>query len=41
MTRLRGLHPYQVPEIVAVPIEAADPDYLAWMRESTMPAATG
>jgi periplasmic divalent cation tolerance protein len=33
--RIRELHSYQVPEIVALPVVAGDPDYLAWVREST------
>jgi len=32
--RIRQLHSYQVPEIIAVPISAGDPDYLAWLRSS-------
>jgi periplasmic divalent cation tolerance protein len=37
MTRLRALHPYQVPEVLATPVTAGDPDYLAWLRASTRP----
>jgi periplasmic divalent cation tolerance protein len=32
--RLRELHPYEVPEIIAVPIADGDPAYLRWIRES-------
>jgi periplasmic divalent cation tolerance protein len=32
--RIRAEHPYQVPEIVAVPIVAGDPAYLAWIEDS-------
>ena len=32
--RLRELHPYEVPEIIAVPISDGDPAYLRWIRES-------
>jgi len=32
---LREAHSYEVPEIVAVPIEAGDEDYLAWVSEET------
>lgn len=32
--RIRDLHPYQVPEIIALPIVAALPAYLAWIEES-------
>lgn len=31
--RIRTEHPYQVPEIVAVPIVAGDPAYLAWIED--------
>jgi periplasmic divalent cation tolerance protein len=31
--RIRAEHPYQVPEIVAVPIVAGDPAYLAWIED--------
>lgn len=30
--RLRKLHPYELPEIVALDVEAASPDYLAWVK---------
>jgi periplasmic divalent cation tolerance protein len=33
-TRLRELHPYQVAEIIAVPILDGDPAYLQWIEES-------
>jgi periplasmic divalent cation tolerance protein len=34
--RIRTLHPYQVPEIIATPVVAGDEDYLAWVeRESS------
>ncbi len=32
---LRGLHPYEVPEIIALPIDAGLPDYLTWMTQCT------
>ena len=32
--RLRELHPYEVPEIIAVPIADGDPAYLGWIRDS-------
>ena len=31
---LKELHPYQVPELAAVPIVAGSPAYLAWLREN-------
>ncbi|HKD65932.1 MAG TPA: divalent-cation tolerance protein CutA [Candidatus Binataceae bacterium] len=33
--RVRELHPYEVPEIVAVDIEKGSPPYLEWILEST------
>ena len=32
---LRALHPYEVPEIVAVPIERGHQDYLEWVQSCT------
>ena len=34
-TRLRELHPYEVPEIVALPIQAGLADYLGWLADHT------
>jgi periplasmic divalent cation tolerance protein len=31
--RVRELHPYDIPEIIVVPIVAALPAYLAWIEE--------
>jgi len=31
------LHPYEVPEFVAVPIEYGSEAYLKWVREQTTP----
>ncbi len=33
---IRGLHPYELPEIVAVPIERGLPDYLKWVNAETV-----
>jgi periplasmic divalent cation tolerance protein len=33
--RVKELHSYEVPEIIAMPIRVGNPDYLAWIREST------
>jgi len=33
--RVKQLHPYEVPEIVAVEIKQGSPQYLDWIREST------
>ena len=30
---IQSLHPYELPEIIAVPIETGLPQYLAWMGE--------
>ena len=32
--KLQSLHPYEVPEIIIVPIAAGLPEYLGWVRES-------
>ena len=33
--RLRGLHPYELPCIVALPINGGNPDFLAWIAAET------
>src|SRR3982751_6138051 len=33
-SRLLELHPYHVPEIIAVPILQGNPDYLKWIQEA-------
>jgi periplasmic divalent cation tolerance protein len=33
--RLRALHPYEIPEIIAVPITEGLPDYLSWLTTCT------
>lgn len=33
--RVLALHPYQVPEIVALPVEAGSAPYLAWIAAET------
>ncbi|RME33881.1 MAG: divalent-cation tolerance protein CutA [Gammaproteobacteria bacterium] len=35
--RLRELHPYELPELVAVPIETGDAAYLEWLEENIAP----
>jgi periplasmic divalent cation tolerance protein len=35
--RVRELHSYEVPEIVAIPLAAGSKPYLAWLAESTAP----
>lgn len=32
---IRAEHPYELPEIIAVPITAGLPEYLAWIRAGT------
>ncbi len=32
-SRIRQLHTYQVPEIVALPLVDGSADYLAWLRQ--------
>jgi periplasmic divalent cation tolerance protein len=34
-TRVRALHPYDVPEVLALPVTAGSAPYLAWLAEST------
>ena len=38
--RLRALHPYDTPEIVAVPIIDGDADYLRWIEASVTEAGS-
>jgi periplasmic divalent cation tolerance protein len=33
-TRLRSLHPYEVPEFLVIRIAGGSPEYLAWLAES-------
>jgi periplasmic divalent cation tolerance protein len=35
--RIKELHSYKVPEIIAMPVIVGNPDYLDWIRESTEP----
>lgn len=34
---IRDLHPYEVPQIFAVPLVAGTADYLEWIRRETSP----
>ncbi len=36
--QIRALHPYELPEIVAVPIERGLPAYLDWVAAQAQPA---
>ena len=31
--RILELHPYELPEVIAVPVADGNPDYLAWIRD--------
>ena len=33
--KLRSLHPYDVPEIIACPVDQALPEYLRWVLDSS------
>jgi periplasmic divalent cation tolerance protein len=35
--RLKALHPYETPEIIAIPVVAASSAYLAWLATATTP----
>ena len=39
MARIKAVHPYTMPEIVGLPFAHGDAPYLAWIGESTGPAA--
>jgi len=41
LSRLHELHPYEVPECVAVRIAAGAPKYLAWLDEALAPPPGG
>jgi periplasmic divalent cation tolerance protein len=32
--RIRELHPYELPEVIALPIIGGDSDYLRWIEEA-------
>lgn len=34
VTRVRALHSYSVPEVIALPILGGNPDYLRWIDDS-------
>jgi periplasmic divalent cation tolerance protein len=35
VARIKALHSYEVPCVVAVPITEGNPDYLAWVQDET------
>jgi len=37
---IRARHPYELPEIVAIPVVKGLPDYLAWVNAETMKVET-
>lgn len=37
---IRARHPYELPEIIAVPLERGLPEYLAWVAAETMEPTT-
>ena len=37
VARVRELHPHKVPEVVALPVDAALPAYAAWVADETAP----
>ena len=38
-SRLNELHPYDVPEIIALPVERGLEKYVGWVRETCAPAS--
>jgi periplasmic divalent cation tolerance protein len=36
LARLRALHPYEVPEILCLPVDQGHPPYLEWVKQCTM-----
>jgi periplasmic divalent cation tolerance protein len=39
MARIRALHSYEQPEIIATPLAGVDPDYLDWLQQETTSAS--
>lgn len=37
MERLRQLHPYEVPELLVLPVAGGSRDYIEWVREQVRP----
>lgn len=38
VARVREIHPYEVPEVLVLPVEAGSAPYLAWVLAGTRPA---
>ena len=34
---IKEMHPYELPEIIALPVERGFPQYLAWVADETQP----
>lgn len=39
LARIRELHSYRQPEIIATAMSTADPGYLEWVRRETLPSS--
>jgi len=39
IARMKELHPYEVPEVVALPVVGGSEDHLAWIGEETRSGA--
>jgi periplasmic divalent cation tolerance protein len=39
ITEIKGMHPYEVPEIIVLPVTAGYAPYLEWLRQETGPGA--
>ncbi len=37
--RVQALHPYELPEIIAVPIQTGQADYIQWINNSLIPSS--
>jgi periplasmic divalent cation tolerance protein len=37
LEEIRAIHPYELPEMIILPVEGGYPPYLAWVREETAP----
>jgi periplasmic divalent cation tolerance protein len=37
--RIVQLHPYEVPEVLELPVAGGLPDYLAWLVDSVSPSS--
>jgi periplasmic divalent cation tolerance protein len=36
--RLRELHPYELPELIIIPVDGGSDAYLDWLRQETQPS---